>query len=310
MAKTVIDIAIACSKSQTPKWWTALLLEVILNIRRNDIEIGQIFTAGTALFDYNKNKFVKDFLGRTGERNIPATDEQRNMDTEDFMNGRADWLYWIDDDTIHPPGTISRLMNIGKPFVSGLYLHKVFPFPPIAYMKTDIGEYEPVKEFDKGEIVEVDSVGMGCALIHRSVYEKVRAYHDVYLRGNHELFALPKTSVRNLNNLNGKIKRAAGYIVDGIYCMPVAKVEDDSPVWEKRQWPYYAMNYGRTEDHYFCELAAEAGIKPYLDTNVFCKHTEHYDVGEAQWRDIKKKTIRMKLAEQQEEIGDAHIGRG
>jgi hypothetical protein len=96
------------------------------------------------------------------------------------------------------------------------------------------------------------------------VYEKIRDGHSVFERHNGALLVLPNDKVSGDTDDNA----FPPYMKDGIYYEHVkAKTEDDD-----RPFPFYQLEHGRTEDHYFCELAANVGVKPWLDTSVICTH--------------------------------------
>jgi len=55
-----------------------------------------------------------------------------------------------------------------------------------------------------------------------------------------------------------------GYWVD-----PVVEVD---PEEIDSNWPFYVLEWGRTEDHYFCEMAMRCGFEILVDTWLDCQH--------------------------------------
>lgn len=264
--KPIVDIAIACSSHQIPDWWAAVMGMILFTDRSGIVEVGQIRTATGALPDSKKN----NVLGVL-KRRWSLTDANRNkIINTGFLKGEADWVFWIDDDTVPPVNAIDTLVQKGHEFIAGLYFLPGKPYNPIAYRRQENGLYEPVYNYAKGGLFQIDSVGMGCTLIHRSVYQKIKDEHEVFIRNNGSLFPVHKSKVLNPVYKEHK-KRKEPYVRAGVYHEQVIPQEKE----DDRNFPFYLLEHGRTEDHHFCELAASVGVKPYLDTTVTCEHYKH-----------------------------------
>ena len=268
-----VAFAVACNKWQSKVWWSAFAEALVAADRDPDIEVVNSHTVGTASPDFTKCRLssVSFYISERG-----LTDTNRNRETSELL-GRADYIYWWDDDTVHPPGTLKRLLSLQHPFVSGVYYVKRPPFHPIAYYRNEDGTYRPVMGWRKGELLEVDSVGMGCALIHRSVYDAIKARHDVFFRDNYTVVVLPKGSEIRANRKQASVVASAvNSVVEGprgtYYVQRVRRATQEELDEKLVHWPFYAMEYLRTEDHWFCELADNVGFKPLLDTSVNCGH--------------------------------------
>ena len=96
-------------------------------------------------------------------------DMARNSAVQQFLNTSYEWLFSLDSDVIPPRDAILRLLNHGLPIVSGLYCRRSPPHGVPVMIKG--GRW--VTQFTPGSMVEVDLVGAGCLLTHRSVFEKV-----------------------------------------------------------------------------------------------------------------------------------------
>jgi hypothetical protein len=270
----VVDIGVACAPHQTPDWWSAVMGLILYTERSGEISIGKIRTVSSALPDHNKNNTIGAV-----KRRWSLTDANRNEVSKGFIGEDADWIFWIDDDTVPPIDAILHLVKLGRPFVAGLYFLPRKPFNPIAYKRhTDSGLYYPIYNYPKGALMEVDSVGMGCTLIHRSVYEQIRDSHRLFERKNGALVPIHNDRVKNpvfSKHQNPK----QPYIRAGVYHeQMLPKQEDDD-----RNFPFYLLEHGRTEDHFFCELAESVGIKPYIDTTVVCQHWKMQSTDDTQY---------------------------
>lgn len=270
--KAIVDIGVACSSAQSFQWWTNLVQMILYETTLGDtVAFNAVRAVGSALPDFNKNAVIGNQVKR-----LSLTDANRTSITKGFLSGDADYIFWMDDDTVPPKTTIGHLVRSGRKFIAGIYYYPTLPHNPIAYNKEPSGLYSPIFGYPDGAIMKVDSVGMGCTLIHRSVYEKIMEEHYVFQRLNGSISPIHKSKVKSLGDAEGE-----AYLENGVWHEPY-KLIDLNAEGEDRNFPFYQLEYNRTEDHYFCELAANVGIYPYVDTAVTCDHwklkpTRHED---------------------------------
>lgn len=255
--------------------WAARIIGKLLLETDLGVEFTQIHQASSAVPDHSKNNVIAHNAAPSIEKGrAEKTDENRNIITgsdvnkrntkKGFLGSDAEWIFWMDDDTVFPDKAVSHLLNLGRSFVAGIYFLGQHPFTPLAYLRRDDGLYQALYDYPKGTLVPVDSVGMGCTLIHRSVYEKIIDEYTVFQRSNGSLIPVHKDDIENIRTP----KKGNPWVKNGYYHDPLHSVEPD----DNRTFPFYAMEYGRTEDHYFCEMAVRVGIQPYIDTTVECDH--------------------------------------
>ena len=286
MTEVKVDIGIACSSFQSSNWWIPLLDSVRYEIE-HDVNINNVFAINSALPDHNKNHIISDspFASWEEKGRNNLTDANRVTIAKKFLENDSEWLFFLDDDTTHKPGTLTHLLELGRDFVGGLYFNPSPPHNPIAYLRRDDGLYNAFYGYAPGTLTQVDSIGMGCTLIHRSVFDKIQAAHIVFQRPNGSIVPIHKDKVTTIPadpaGTNGGAPIQKGVEVrDNIMYMPLVEVDlpDDN-----RPWPFFGLEYGRTEDHFFCELAAAVGIRPWLDTNIICNHFKTLPVSERQY---------------------------
>jgi hypothetical protein len=84
-------------------------------------------------------------------------------------NKQLEYLFFLDSDVIPPNDAIIRLLRHNQYIISGMYCRR----SPPAGVPVMIRNGQWVTQFERGSIVEVDMVGTGCILIHRSVFESL-----------------------------------------------------------------------------------------------------------------------------------------
>ena len=224
------------------------------------------------MWDRDKLEYVETF-----HSGVSTPDINRNRVADKFLKSDAEWLFWIDADNPPPLGTIERLMEPRHELISGLYFGGDIKreMQPIAYVINERGGYHTLKQvkplWNKGEILAVDAVGMGCFLTHRSVYEDIMENYTVLQR-----LSGGKACVKN-EDIKGEVPDDmskhpyAQQVRKGILYDPIITYD-----MTDKDFPFFMCQFGRTEDYVFCEMARELGYMIWVDTFVEVGHVKAY----------------------------------
>jgi len=100
----------------------------------------------------------------------------RNALTKDALASNCEYFFWLDDDNIGPDDGLMTLLSLNLPIACGLYWAKKAKKERClaAWMKSPNGKgYIPVSGEQKSRHIQVDVTGLGFALFHRSVFERL-----------------------------------------------------------------------------------------------------------------------------------------
>lgn len=92
--------------------------------------------------------------------------------TEVVHKARAmnfEWIMFIDDDVFIPDDAVNRMISSGKKILTGMYWTKTDPARPVIFKKMGDGPYD---SFPLDELIQVAGSGLGCCLIHMSVFDE------------------------------------------------------------------------------------------------------------------------------------------
>lgn len=109
---------------------------------------------------------------------MPVEDARNDL-IQMALRSKPDYLLWIDSDSYIPYGAVDKLIKCDKDIVSGLYFCKMPPHLPVirSYSEEYGVFYHYLGSFKVGDVIPVDGIGFGCALIKRSVIEKMLEDH-------------------------------------------------------------------------------------------------------------------------------------
>ncbi len=96
-------------------------------------------------------------------------DHARNAVVQRAIQMGVEWIAFLDSDVVPPHDAFVRLLAHKYPLISGMYCRRS---PPHA-VPVMIRNGQWVTQFRPGETIEVDYVGAGCLLTHRSLYERL-----------------------------------------------------------------------------------------------------------------------------------------
>ena len=152
----------------SPGVWHAMFATSIIDIARSQSQLGQLISLeGSGVISRLRNQVVATFLDRTTD----------------------DWLLQIDTDQIitieHFKKLIAAADKNERKIVSGVVhaawdTDNLYPEPvPCVFKMGENGEgLYALHEYEEDSIVEIDAAGTGCLLVHRSVFEEMRAKAD------------------------------------------------------------------------------------------------------------------------------------
>jgi hypothetical protein len=106
-------------------------------------------------------------------------DEARNIIVEKAKEAGAKYLFFVDDDNLIPPFALPRLLNLKAKVASGVYYTKNQPPTPVILKKDYPGGWD---RWTYGDIVDVDYIGLGCALIDMSVFDEIEKPYFKYVK--------------------------------------------------------------------------------------------------------------------------------
>jgi hypothetical protein len=267
MQKIKVAMCIPAFGSQPPEFWVPLV-EQINAALKSGIEISGPVCESSMAADRNRNAIVRRVL-----------------------KSDADWTYWQDADNINPVGTLRRLLETAgnkRKIVSGLYFMKKNPYRPVAYRRLHDGRYVNIKDWERGEILEVDAMGMNCALIHREVFEVIDQSYVALQRASGGIVPVHRADIGG-DVFDERVSDLDGKVIDGI--------------WHQRVWlpkeavdvPFFFSEYNRTEDMAFFEMAKRVGYSLWVDTSIECGHLD--------WKVMRGKDYREKNLTQFEAAG-------
>jgi GT2 family glycosyltransferase len=108
-------------------------------------------------------------------------DTARNDLVERALKYNPDYIFFIDSDMILPDNILDDLVCMEKDIASALYFMKVPPYKPIAkIMKGKM--FCIINSIPLNQVMEVDAVGLGCCLIKKEVFEKMKEKNEKMFR--------------------------------------------------------------------------------------------------------------------------------
>lgn len=109
----------------------------------------------------------------------------RNKLAARAVEGKYDYILWLDSDMVLPPDVGKRLVQqamLGRDYVSGLYFKRGLPTHPIIYQDIvwERGEdgiikhgAEPFMEYPKDQVFQIAGSGLGCCLMKVDIIKQV-----------------------------------------------------------------------------------------------------------------------------------------
>jgi hypothetical protein len=97
--------------------------------------------------------------------------EARNFIAQHAVDVGAEYVFFLDYDVAPPSNTLVRLMQHDVPVAAAVYNSKSVPTWPLIYVR---GHNHAFEDWETGDLVEADGVGMGATVIKTEVFKKLK----------------------------------------------------------------------------------------------------------------------------------------
>ena len=146
------------------------LMGLLLNAQHNDS-----YTLGITM---KEQPFVTDEFDNSKYQRIA---EAREALVEDAISNDVDYILFLDDDTVFPANCLDTMLGHDVDFISGINFAKKVPYMPTQftshYTKLEDGtinqKYKHILDYPE-DLIEVEGVGLFCALIKTEAIKKLR----------------------------------------------------------------------------------------------------------------------------------------
>jgi hypothetical protein len=120
--------------------------------------------------DGSKNEYVFSMISNS------LVYESREYIADQFLKSDCEYLMFIDSDMTFHPLSVLYLLRHKRDFVTAKAFKRVPPYQPCFYTRLEYENGIPTLEtpIEYGEgLLKIEGSGLACALIHRSVFEKI-----------------------------------------------------------------------------------------------------------------------------------------
>jgi len=181
--------------------------------------------------------------------------DARNIIVDKCIKEDIEWLFFIDHDTMLPPGCIlkwnERIKRGDVPVFGGLYFAKGVPSEPLLFRGRGNGCYTNWKI---GQEVWCDGIPMGCTIIHSSILKVMWEESEEYDVGGIKLKRVFESPAKVWYDPEKLAWGGATGTEDLAWCTRIM----EENILKKAGWPKYQRKK-----------------YPFLiDTSIFCRHID------------------------------------
>lgn len=161
--------------------------KILFALIDNRSELLKSFVASLiGMYDYTKQYHQVNIMNIDGN----FIDQMRNVAVETAINGKYDYIFFIDTDMIYPKDAVIKLLSDKKDIVGGLYFKRKYPHGECHFKQiSDINNKKAIETFPEGTIKRVKATGFGGVLVKTKVFKNMKfPYFKVrYSRRNGKL---------------------------------------------------------------------------------------------------------------------------